>query len=72
MGLTLIVEDNIQLQDFYHLNLYTWVGIDVIRAANAKFAEKLLAERGQEIDLIITRSYFESIFFIKTYYKFRR
>lgn len=55
MNLTLIVEDNIQLQDFYHLNLYTWVGTGVIRAANAKFALEELAERSNEINLIITR-----------------
>lgn len=55
MGLTLIVEDHIQLQDFYHLNLYTWVGCDVIRASNAKFAGEILEKKGQQIDLILTR-----------------
>lgn len=54
MSLTLIVEENIQLRDFYDLNLLTWVGTEVHGKKNANFAIEFLQD--QSPDLIITRT----------------
>ena len=44
MGLTLLVENNQILENFYHLNLQTWVGADVIARKDAKSCETVFQE----------------------------
>ena len=56
MKTTLIVENNNQLQDFYSINLHTWVASTCIAKAEAKLAMQYLSENKDQINLIITKA----------------
>lgn len=57
MKKVLLVESNDKLESYYSLNLYTWVGLEVLANETALFATKHLEENNnQNIDLIITRA----------------
>lgn len=56
MKTTLIVENNLQLQSFYAINLHTWVGTHCISKSEAKLAMQYLMENAGHIDLIITKA----------------
>lgn len=55
MKLTLLVENNNDLESFYSLNLQTWVGAKVLAKKEAKFSFKALDEN-PEIACIITKA----------------
>ncbi len=52
--LTLLVEDNPQIERFYALNLHTWLGLDTICSKSFADATKVIAEN-PDIKLIIVR-----------------
>lgn len=52
---TLIVENNSQLEDFYTINLHTWVGSTAVPKKDGKSAVECLRKDFEKIDLIITR-----------------
>jgi len=56
MQTTLLVERNDQLQRFFSINLYTWVGSEVHQYPNAKLALEKLQAPNSKIDLIIARA----------------
>ncbi|MBT4790191.1 MAG: HD domain-containing protein [Halobacteriovoraceae bacterium] len=56
MKTTLIVESNIQFQDFYSINLHTWIGANCVLKDDAKFAIEHLQKDPSSIKLIITRA----------------
>lgn len=56
MNTTLIVENNSQLQDFYAINLHTWVGSKTIAKNDAKFSIEYLNENLDSINLIICKA----------------
>jgi response regulator RpfG family c-di-GMP phosphodiesterase len=56
MKTTLIVENHSQFEDFFTINLHTWVGSSSVPKKDAKSAVQYLHENSKEIDLIITRS----------------
>jgi len=55
MHTTLIVENLPHLEEFYRINLHTWVGCEVISCEDAKFAIEIL-NKHPEINLIITKA----------------
>jgi response regulator RpfG family c-di-GMP phosphodiesterase len=55
LKLTLLVENNTQLESFYSLNLQTWVGAEILPKKNAEFSIKLL-EENPDIALVITKA----------------
>lgn len=56
MKTTLLVENNSQLQDFYAINLHTWVGSSSVAKNEAKLAMQYLMENKDSISLIITKA----------------
>lgn len=59
-GITLLVEDNDELAQFYRLNLKVWVGANVKRVSSIKGLEKFVQQE-ENIDLIISKSTFSPI-----------
>src|SRR5690554_269297 len=59
-GITLLVEDDDQLAQFYQLNLKVWVGAKVRRASSIKELETFL-QKNKNVSLIVTRSAYSSI-----------
>ena len=55
MKTTLLVENNSQLEDFFTINLHTWVGSTAIPKKDGKSAVQYLHENSPSIDLIVTR-----------------
>jgi hypothetical protein len=55
LKLTLLVENNEQLESFYSLNLLTWVGASVITKKEAKFCIKVFEDH-PDIACIITKA----------------
>lgn len=57
MDLTLLVENNPQIDGFYRLNLLTWLGLETVVVPDALEAKKLLdTDEGSAIQLIIARA----------------
>ncbi len=55
MNLTLLVENNAHIESFYVLNLYTWLGLEIIAKKKAEFAIAELEANASKIKLIIVR-----------------
>lgn len=55
MKITLLVEDNTELESFYSLNLQTWVGAKTLPQKEAKFCQKAFDEN-PDIACIITKA----------------
>lgn len=57
LNLTLLVENNQQIESFYRLNLFTWLALETIVASDATSAMKVLSgSDGPRINLIIARA----------------
>ncbi len=57
MNLTLLVENNPKIESFYKLNLFTWLGLETVSAADATAAMKILGGTdGKMVNLIIARA----------------
>lgn len=57
MNLTLLVENNQQIEAFYRLNLFTWLALETVVAHDAAGAMKVLgAPEGKHVNLIIVRA----------------
>jgi response regulator RpfG family c-di-GMP phosphodiesterase len=57
LNLTLLVENNPKIESFYKLNLFTWLGLETISAADSTSAMKILGgAQGKEVNLIIARA----------------
>ena len=54
MKLTLLIENNRQLEDFYSLNLQTWVGATIEKCTTAEDASKRIEQT--EVQLIIAKA----------------
>lgn len=56
MAITLLVENNHRIERFYHLNLTTWLGLEVVTQDKAESAVRFLEESGDQVNLIIVRA----------------
>lgn len=56
MNLTLLVENNPPVESFYVLNLYTWLGLEIVPKKRAEFAITELDDNASKIKLIIVRT----------------
>lgn len=59
MNLTLLVENNPQIENFYKLNLLTWLGLESTCAPKGEAAVKYLESNSQNVRLIIVRGRIE-------------
>lgn len=59
MNLTLLVENNPQIQSFYKLNLLTWLGLESLTISKGEAAVKYLESNSQNVNLIIVRNRIE-------------
>lgn len=57
MNLTLLVENNPQIEGFYRLNLFTWLALETVVATDSASAMKMLGSgEGAGINLIVARA----------------
>jgi len=59
MAITLLVENNHRIERFYHLNLTTWLGLEVVTRDKAESAMRFLEESGDQVNLIIVRAHLD-------------
>jgi len=59
-GITLLVEDNDEMAQFYRLNLKVWVGAEVKRVSSIKGLEKFV-QQDEKVALIISKSTFSPV-----------
>ena len=55
MKLTLLVENNPEIESFYKLNLYTWLGLETVTKNSSETASEYLETQSENINLIIVR-----------------
>ena len=55
MKLTLLVENNPEIESFYKLNLHTWLGLETVTQNSSEAASKYLETQSENINLIIVR-----------------